>query len=481
MDQTNKPSFNFVNLNHPDDLKDEEFQLRIRRLAMTEVGKARRKPKTKRGRNEIVLELRSTIPKPPEIDRLGSGKMDPFLRYPIELDDKSRALLANIFNPESTHASQLRGSWFPVGLESPAAFHNALANSQNFIFQKMFGYFPSQDHDQALTHHQKALRHARELLSDTAKQTSDEALGTIVSFTCHHALLGSFAGGEFKQHQEAISKIVRLRGGFDNITWEPLRITISWGDLMGSFAQDIPPTVPLPRNWEIDSRSSSGASRPHSLMSLMWKLQLPMQLDWVTIFDDVVQMISLYHIFNDEQFVLAGTSGSWIEPTIYRLLAIRPLNFGSNREHVLEEVCRLGTLLFLAPFWRVLGQSPVWTAAISRNLSLVLLQYKTEWDELRPLLAWALYFAAIETRDLAERSQFVLMFAIVLSGMQIKTWNEMLLVVKSVLWVDRVFAGSDDLIRDEVMRIANHKFSGPALDQEATSLPDEFVELLQGA
>lgn len=95
MDISSKPSFNFVNLKHPDDLKDEETRLRIRRLAMTEVGKARRKPRNKRGRSEIVLELRNTARKPPSIDRLGSGRIDPFMRYPIELDDEARALVAN--------------------------------------------------------------------------------------------------------------------------------------------------------------------------------------------------------------------------------------------------------------------------------------------------------------------------------------------------------------------------------------------------
>lgn len=73
-----------------------------------------------------------------------------------------------------------------MGLDSPAAFHNVLANSQNFVFQRMRGAFPSQDDAQALVHHQKALRLARELLSDSTKHTSDEALRTIVSFTCHH-------------------------------------------------------------------------------------------------------------------------------------------------------------------------------------------------------------------------------------------------------------------------------------------------------
>jgi hypothetical protein len=191
-------------------------------------------------------------------------------------------------------------------------------------------------------------------------------------------------------------------------------------------------------------------------MSLAWKHQLPMQLDFITIFDDVVQLISLDRAFTEEQLMLAITSGSWVEPTMYRLLAIRPLHHGNTRENVIEEVCRLGTLLFLAPFWRKLGQSPVWTAAISRNLLLVLTQNMVEWNDLKPFLIWVLYAAAIETKDLAERSQFVFMLGILMSGMQLYQWDDIMSIVKSVLWVEKVFAGVDELIRDEVMQIVNH-------------------------
>lgn len=90
MDESAKPIFNFVNLSHPDELKNSETQLRIRRLAMTEVGRARRKPKTKRERNEIVLEFR----KPATIDPLGGGEIDPFSAYPIDMDNDSRGLVA---------------------------------------------------------------------------------------------------------------------------------------------------------------------------------------------------------------------------------------------------------------------------------------------------------------------------------------------------------------------------------------------------
>jgi hypothetical protein len=95
MDRSTQKSFSFINLKHPDDLKDEETQLRIRRLAMTEVGRARRKPKTRRGRNEIVLEFREPYNKPPDINRFGGGTIDPFCPYPVPLDNTTRALVAN--------------------------------------------------------------------------------------------------------------------------------------------------------------------------------------------------------------------------------------------------------------------------------------------------------------------------------------------------------------------------------------------------
>jgi hypothetical protein len=228
---------------------------------------------------------------------------------------------------------------------------------------------------------------------------------------------------------------------------------MSRADLLGTFAQDVPPDVPMPQKWIADAQSPPNSPRPWIAISLIWKQQLPMQVDWITIFDDIVQLISLDHAFSEEQQVLSITSGAWTEPTMWRLLAMRSLLQGEKREHVIEEVCRLGTLLFLAPFWRKLGHTPVRTEAISRNLAIVLMKHMIEWKELKPLLAWVLYFAAVETNDLAERSQFVFMLAIIMGGLRLNNWEDLMLIVKSVLWVEKVFAGSDDLIREEVMAI----------------------------
>jgi hypothetical protein len=164
-----------------------------------------------------------------------------------------------------------------------------------------------------------------------------------------------------------------------------------------------------------------------------------------------------------------------MEPTIWRLLAIRPLLQCTESGHVIEEVCRLGTLLFLAPFWRILGQQPVWTAAISRNLMLVLMKHMVEWKELKPLLLWVLYFAAIETKDLSERSQLILMLAVLMGGMQLPGWDALMRVIKSVLWVENVFAGSDELICDEVMAIVRQNAMRVVLEPSPPVFLEEFT------
>jgi hypothetical protein len=136
---------------------------------------------------------------------------------------------------------------------------------------------------------------------------------------------------------------------------------------------------------------------------------------------------------------------------MWRLLSIRPLHLGDTPEYIMEEVCRLGTLMFLAPVWRHMGANPVWTVSLSRNLLNVLRNYQVEWNDLKPLLVWSLYSAAVETRDGLERSQFAFMLAMLMNGMGIREWGELRQIVKDVLWIEKVFADSDTIIKDEVM------------------------------
>jgi hypothetical protein len=101
-----------------------------------------------------------------------------------------------------------------VGLSSAVAFHNMLANSQNFIFQKLNGYFPSQDDALALTHHHKALRQANKLMKAPHTHNSDEAIGAVVSFMCHQVSLQTYLDRSAlmrSRHCLGVSKVVNGR------------------------------------------------------------------------------------------------------------------------------------------------------------------------------------------------------------------------------------------------------------------------------
>jgi len=80
----------------------------------------------------------------------------------------------------------MRGTWFPVGLSSAPAFLNMLANSQNYIFQKQYGFYPSQDDALALTYHHKALRQASDMMQNAQTLSTDDTVAAVVSFMCHH-------------------------------------------------------------------------------------------------------------------------------------------------------------------------------------------------------------------------------------------------------------------------------------------------------
>jgi hypothetical protein len=60
-----------------------------------------------------------------------------------------------------------------------------LANSQNYIFQKRNGYYPSRDDPLALMHHYKALKQATEMMKNPQTFKSDGTVGAVASFMCH--------------------------------------------------------------------------------------------------------------------------------------------------------------------------------------------------------------------------------------------------------------------------------------------------------
>lgn len=219
-------------------------------------------------------------------------------------------------------------------------------------------------------------------------------------------------------------------------------------DLCGAFLQDVLPHFPLSASWleainvppgEIPFSTTSPSS-----ISTLWEHELPNAHAWISIFNSISHLLSEPDV----------PTNIWMEAILHRLLSLRPLQIDSipPPEAIIEEVCRIGTLLFLAPLWCMFGVHPVRTAALRHNLLAILHSYFTVWGELRVVLVWVLMHAAREVETELERGEFVMRLAMVASKLRKQSWETLLEVVKSVMWIEHVGEKHWDIVRIELQK-----------------------------
>lgn len=73
-----------------------------------------------------------------------------------------------------------------MGLADKAAFHNVLANSRLYMLRELNGGFVQHDDALILSQQNSAIRLISEEMKDPQKHLSDELLGAVASFMCHH-------------------------------------------------------------------------------------------------------------------------------------------------------------------------------------------------------------------------------------------------------------------------------------------------------
>ena len=90
-------SFEFVTFSDLGGMRDAGVKSQIRKHAMKDIGITRRRPdKRRRGYIELCLDLLPNLSVPsPVWTSVGSGAIDPFLTYPVELGHVERELVAN--------------------------------------------------------------------------------------------------------------------------------------------------------------------------------------------------------------------------------------------------------------------------------------------------------------------------------------------------------------------------------------------------
>jgi hypothetical protein len=230
-------TFTFINLSHPDDLKDQDTIDHIRCSAMTNFGKTRRKRERNSPKNQIVFEVQSVSDDQSKVKVLSCEGADtfsplvisPFARdvltskfmnnrqcsliYSLPLDDNIRlADLYKVFRMNTGHSVALREATLSIATRSPLSFQLMLSNSALYGHILQSGYLPTEDTTESLTLYNEALRLMNEKLRDAEQDASDDVIGSMCGFLTHD---------------------VRFLAFMLVITHADLSPSTSWGTLLG--------------------------------------------------------------------------------------------------------------------------------------------------------------------------------------------------------------------------------------------------------
>ncbi|CZR53949.1 uncharacterized protein PAC_03832 [Phialocephala subalpina] len=124
----------------------------------------------------------------PVIDRLWTGRIDPFVKFPVELNDRTRELIDLAFDDRYLNIGPFRDACLPVGMMDEAAFHQVLSNALLNISCRRSAGAKMETYD-AMMHHTLAINSITGRIQDVEAATSDGFIGAVVSFMCYHVEL----------------------------------------------------------------------------------------------------------------------------------------------------------------------------------------------------------------------------------------------------------------------------------------------------
>ncbi|CAO2655763.1 Nn.00g045660.m01.CDS01 [Neocucurbitaria sp. VM-36] len=177
--------FTFINLSHPDELKDENTISRVRRLAMAHVGKARKIRNTHNNRFQDVFELdqpRRSLPETIALSRVGLDTLDPFASYPFNMGSHASQLCDNFFRTNQGYSVALRNAWSFAGFYDDLAFQTFLSTAALYLQTLRTGKLLIGDTTESLQLHIKAIRLLRQRLDNPDQHASDGLIGGMSGF-----------------------------------------------------------------------------------------------------------------------------------------------------------------------------------------------------------------------------------------------------------------------------------------------------------
>jgi hypothetical protein len=257
--------------------------------------------------------------------------------------------------------------------------------------------------------------------------------------------------------------MIELRGGLLSIESATyIRLSLFWIELNICAAQDTIPRYPPPfhliknqystahESYGLQHRDKAiGASGVFSLLSSTEMLDIFTELSFLTV--ALTAESPLRVSWDADNF-----PGFGFYPTLHKLLSIQLASTQDSFGSAVQEMCRLGAILFLAEVRRKFGISPVVTSVQSSKLHTLLDNNEMLWaTELDTIRDWTILMAGCAADTEADRTravQSLIQSSIVLDYRSVDGLRNM---ASKMWWIDEVFLSKSQELQSEYINLLN--------------------------
>jgi hypothetical protein len=447
--------FAFVEVDVSGRVTDKKHLHTIRKHIMKDIGKARRKrpasqPETK---SKVKSSRGNSVIPNPQAGLLGSGRMDPFVCYPVPVDMEMLFLIDHVHTCSDPYLRPFKDTWFPISLSDSAFFNEILSHVAAYVFTLRNGLQNRDDCTQSIALHSRAIHSVRKRLLDPVLGISDGVIGTVLAFACFSHRTNDWA--EYDMHMGALYRIIEARGGISYLSANPvLRQLLSRVDLAGTCFLERPrPLFPLPvGGGESTSWPWAIPQTPYPDQSI-WKHAFPARSPIVPIFHEITTFVmilksDLMRNVSKEEISLS-INRSTIRSLVDRLEEISVPISAITEGNLIEECCRLAALLLLGNISSHFsvsgsGQLDIENHNLPTNVQklhtilITNLHYK-EWLLFKPLLNWSACLAAVSTENEEMKDDFLHLIIYAGRLMGLGSWREALITAGNMKWIGEVF------------------------------------------
>ncbi|KAL2067884.1 hypothetical protein VTL71DRAFT_15982 [Oculimacula yallundae] len=384
------------------------------------------------------------------ISRLGSGRGDPFIKFPIELNSRSRELIDLIFDERTGKASPLKVAWFQIGMLDGAAFHQLLSGAATYFNNLRHGD-GGQANGEFLAHHAYSLQLVNSQMREVETATTDGVISSIIGFACYYHLIEDMES--WRKHLAGLREIVRLRGGIDTFESQGfLGTMLSCIDISGSCTLDEAPSFPVPGK-------PTDFVLPMSPTTSSYPFHSP-QVHLLTInsifdsgFIDSMADLNLESLHLQEE--IQNTGGNilldsmyicdYINPLLHKLLSL-PRQDISSPTGAISEMMRLAAVLYLIAIRQSFGIYPTRVAMQIHKLSALIMTFEGSgasqniWadHELSLIELWVTAVGCIMSDEKSTASWFATRLHAAMRRISVATYGDLEDILRGFSWIDEI-------------------------------------------